>query len=58
MHSCKSHLFSNTCVWIKREGDPGYDVTMLSFDGAEICEVAGMYILNILSEKCSKKGVG
>ena len=52
MHSCKSHLFGNTCVWIKREGDPGFDVTMVSFDGAEICEVAGMYILNILSEKC------
>lgn len=56
MHSCKSHLFGNTCVWIKREGDPGFDVTMVSFDDAEICEVAGMYILNILSEKCSKKG--
>ena len=36
MHSRKSPLFNNTSVWIKREGCPDFDVTMGSFDGAEI----------------------
>ena len=58
MHSRKSLLFNNTSVWIKREGDPDFDVTMGSFDGAEICELVGVYILNVLGEKYGKEKVG
>ena len=38
MYSRKSLLFNNTFVWIKTEDDPDFDITMGSFDGAEICE--------------------
>ena len=55
MHSCKSLLFNNTSVWIKREGDPDFDVTMGSFDGTETCERVGVYILNVLGEKYGKE---
>ena len=58
MHSRKSLLFNNTSVWIKREGDPEFDVTMGSFDDAEICELVGVYILNALGEKYEKERVG
>ena len=39
MHSRKSLLFNNTSVWIKRKGDPDFDVTVGSFNSAEICEL-------------------
>ena len=54
MHSCKSLLFNNTSVWIKREGDPDFG----SFDDVEICELVGVYILNVLGEKYGKERVG
>ena len=58
MHSRKSLLFNNTSVWVKREGDPDFDSTMGSFDGTEICELVGVYILNLLGEKYGKERVG
>ena len=39
MHSRKSLLFNNTDIWIKKNGDLDFDVTMGSFDGAELCEL-------------------
>ena len=51
MHSRKSLLFANNQHWIKKVGDPSFDVTMGSFDGAELCELVGRFILHSLSEK-------
>jgi len=39
---CQDH------AWVKKE-NPKFDVTMGSFDGAEICELVGLYLLNQLS---------
>ena len=58
MHSRKSLLFNNTDIWIKKNGDPDFDVTMGSFDGAELCKLVGLYILHILGEKYGKHGIG
>ena len=57
MHSRKSLLFNGTDVRIKKDGDRDFDVTMSSFDGAEICEVVGLYILNKLGEKHGKERI-
>ena len=35
-----------------------FDVTRVSFDGAEICELVGLYILHLLSSKFNKDQVG
>ena len=35
-----------------------FDVTMGSFDGAEVCELIGLFLLNNLSEKYGKNNVG
>lgn len=51
MHSRKSLLFTGNQQWIKKEGDPNFDVTMGSFDGAELCELVGLYILHHLSQR-------
>ena len=58
MHSRKPLLFKNKDIWIKKIGDPDFDVTMGSFDDAELCEVVGLYILHILGEKYGKHRIG
>ena len=42
----------------KKDGDKDFDVTMGSFDGAEICKVVGLYILHKLGEKSGKERIG
>ena len=49
MHSRKSLLFNNSDIWIKKEGNKDFDITMGRFGGAEICELVGLLILRILS---------
>ena len=56
MHSRKSLLFSGTDVWIKKDGDQDFDVTMGSF-GAEIGEVFSLYILHKIDEKYGKERI-
>ena len=58
IHSCKSLLINNISVWIKRKDDPVFDVTMGSFDGAEISQLVVVHILNVLGEKYGKERVG
>lgn len=40
-HARKSLLFNNTSVLVKNDENPLFDVTMGSFDGAELCELVG-----------------
>ena len=47
MHSRKSLLFSNNDIWVKKD-NPYFDVTMGSFNGAEVCELVGLFLLNIV----------
>ena len=45
----KSLLFNRKTAWCKRETKSLFDVTMGSFDGAETCELVGLYILSKLT---------
>ena len=58
MHARKSLLFENGRPWMKREKDNAFDVTMGSFDGAEICELVGLFLLNQLPNSIHKSSVG
>ena len=49
-HARKSLLFDQRNTWIKR-GNPHFDVTMGSYDGAEICELVGLYLLSEIKVK-------
>ena len=42
----------------KRNTESCFDVSMGSFDGAEICELVGIYILSSLSNKPDKQSTG
>ena len=45
-HARKSLLFDSIGVWVKNDDNPLFDVTMGSFDGAEVCELVGLYLLS------------
>ena len=45
LHARKSLLFSDGKAWSKKDGSL-FDVTMGSFDGAEICELVGLFLLH------------
>ena len=57
MHARKSLLFNEEQVWIKRNGGL-FDVTMGAYDGAEVCELVGTYLLNLIGQKWDKNEVG
>ena len=56
-HARISLLFSNEKPWIKRERNL-FDVTMRAYDGAEVCELVGIFMLNRISEKYNKNDAG
>ena len=47
--SCKSFLFSGGQPWIKK-GVCNFDVSMGAYQGAQICELVGLYILHKLKD--------
>ena len=57
MHARKSLLFGIGDTWRKKEGGI-FDVTMGAYDGAEICELVGTYLLSLLGQKCNKENIG
>ena len=57
-HARKSLLFNHGRPWIKNNNSNLFDVTMGSYDGAEICELLGLFILNHLGKKFGKKNIG
>ena len=55
-HARKSLLFDNKETWNKREGL--FDVTMGAYDGAEICELIGTYLLSKITQRYDKGDIG
>ena len=56
-HSRKSFLFSKGEPWLKKTSK-NFDVTMGAYDGAEVCELVGLYILNKLESLINQEYVG
>ena len=44
----QSFLFMNQQPWVKKE-NPTFDVTMSAYDGAEVAEFVGLFLLHELS---------
>ena len=57
-HARKSLLFNNGKPWIKNNNSNLFDVTMGSYDGVEICELVGLFILNHLGKSFGKENIG
>jgi hypothetical protein len=57
-HARKSLLFNANKPWVKRNNNTMFDVAMGSFDGAEVCELIGLFALNTLAQKFGKENIG
>ena len=57
-HARKSLLFDDSGAWVKKDGNPLLDVIMGSFDGAEVCELVGLYLLNKIKSLLGSNNVG
>ena len=58
MHSRKSLLFNEGKPWCKRNNANMFDVAMGSYDGAEICELVGLFILDKLRAGFKNDNIG
>ena len=38
-------LFNKNHPWVKKSGNEEFDVPIICFDGPELCEIIGIYIL-------------
>ena len=51
-------LFHDGNAWVRKEGNPLFDVTMGSYNGAEVCELVGLYLSGKLAPLIGTKYVG
>ena len=51
-------LFHNNEPWIKQSRDEDFDVPMGSFDGAEVCELVGTYMLSQITTVIRSSDIG
>ncbi|KAL9966710.1 hypothetical protein ACROYT_G024826 [Oculina patagonica] len=58
MHSRKTLLFDKDEPWVKRGDSPMFDVAMGCYDGAEVCELVGLYILHKLTSAFPNGDIG
>ena len=59
MHARKPLLFDNSeRPWMKKNCLNAFDVAMGAFDGAEICELVGLFILNELESNFGAESFG
>ena len=57
-HSRKSLLYHNDDPWVKKDTSVEFDVTMGSYDGAEVGEIVGVFMLDMLSKLFEKNSIG
>ena len=57
MHSRKSLPFYSNNIWIRKDGNPNFCVTMESYDGAVISELRSIYLTHLGRKNMGKKKV-
>ena len=57
-HCGRSLLFHDHKPWIEQDSNGEFDVTMGSYDGVEVGELAGLFMLNELSKTFDKDNIG
>ena len=58
MQSRKTLLFSDGEPWAKKDDKDGFDVPVNCYDGVEVCELVGTYLLNQLKVVIAKENMG
>ena len=54
-HSRKSLLYHYDNPWVEKDTSVEFDVTMGSYDSDEVCEIVGLFMLDMLSKLFEKK---
>ena len=57
-YSRKTLLVHNNQPWERKSGDPDFDVRVGCYEGAEICELVGIFTLNKVSNIIDKNSIG
>jgi len=57
MHCRKFLLFDEETIWIKQE-NPELNVAMGAYNGAEVCVLVGLYLLDTLSNVITSSDIG
>ena len=57
LHARESYLFNENDIWVKKN-NPKFDVSMGAYDGAELCEFIGLYIISNLEMIFGKENIG
>ena len=55
-HARKSVLYNDGAPWVKKAGG-SFDVTTGVYDGEEVCELIGIYMLYLIGKKYVSKGI-
>ena len=59
MHVRRSLLYDHKgTTWVKKESRNQFDVTMGAYDGAEICELVGLFLLQEITTKLNIASIG
>ena len=58
MQSSQTLSVNNKNPWLKKSGNEEFDVSMGCFDGAEVCELVGIYILHLLRTVMRNENIG
>ena len=58
VQSRKTLLFNNNEPWVKKTGEENFEVLMGCYDGTEVSELVGTYILNKLKNVANKGNIG
>ena len=56
-YSSKGFIYNNEIPRVKKEGN-GFDVTMRAYDGTEICELIGIFVLSLIGKKYDSENIG
>ena len=56
-HARKSVLHKEGKPWIKKQSN-NFDATMGSYDGAEVCELIGIFLLSLIGNKYNPSNIG
>ena len=57
-HARRSLLFDDSGAWVKKDRNPLFNVTMGSFDSAEVFELIGLYLIIKIKPLLGSSNVG
>ena len=57
LHTRKSILYNDGEPWLTKEGG-SFDLTMGAYDGAEVYELIGIYMLYLIGKKYDSQNIG